>query len=99
MFFAPEQAAHRRLWRGHRLLGCDGSLLRLPVHLQIIETSGAVAVANYLGDTGTRYTPARLSVVYDLLNHVGLDARLAPVTLGKWNWWRGNWCAWKRATC
>ena len=82
-FYAPEQAAHRRLWRGHRLLGCDGSLLRLPVHPQIIETFGAVAVANHLGDTGTRYTPARLSVLYDLLNHLGLDARLAPVSQGE----------------
>lgn len=82
-FYAPEQAAHRRRWRGHRLLGCDGSLLRLPVHPQIIETFGALAVANHLGDTGTRYTPARLSVLYDLLNHLGLDARLAPVTVGE----------------
>ena len=82
-FYAPEQAAHRRLWRGHRLLGCDGSLLRLPVHPHIIETFGALAVANHLGDTGTRYTPARLSVLYDLLNHVGLDARLAPVAQGE----------------
>lgn len=82
-FYAPEQAAPRRLWRGHRLLGCDGSLLRLPVHPQIIATFGALAVTNHLGDTGTRYTPARLSVLYDLLNHVGLDARLAPVTVGE----------------
>jgi hypothetical protein len=82
-FYAPEQAAHRRLWRGHRLLGCDGSLLRLPSHPQVVETFGALAVANHLGDTGTRYTPARLSVLYDLLNHIGLDARLAPVAVGE----------------
>jgi hypothetical protein len=82
-FYAPEQAAHRRLWRGHRLRGGDGSLLRLPTHPQIIKTFGAVAVANHLGDTGTRYTPARLSVLYDLLNHLGLDARLAPVAQGE----------------
>ena len=37
-------------------------------------------MANHLGDTGTHYAPARLSVLYDLLNHIGLDARLAPVT-------------------
>jgi hypothetical protein len=81
--YAPEQAAHRHYWRGHRLLGCDGSLLRLPSHPQVIETFGTVAVANHLGDTGTRYTPARLSVLYDLLNHLGLDARLAPVDQGE----------------
>lgn len=28
--YAPAQAAQRRTWRGHRLLGLDGSGLRLP---------------------------------------------------------------------
>lgn len=78
-FYAPEQAQHRRSWRGHRLLGCDGSLLRLPSHPEVFEIFGEVTVANHLGDTGTRYAPARLSVLYDLLNRIGLDARLEPV--------------------
>jgi hypothetical protein len=79
-FYAPEQAPHRRSWHGHRLLGCDGSLLRLPSHPEVFEIFGEVAVANHLGDTGTRYAPARLSVFYDLLNRIGLDARLEPVS-------------------
>lgn len=79
-FYAAEQAAHRQTWRGHRLLGCDGSLLRLPSHRQVFEIFGAMEVANHLGPTGTRYAPARLSVLYDLLNGMGLDARLAPVS-------------------
>jgi hypothetical protein len=78
-FYAPEQRAHRLDWHGHRLLGCDGSLLRLPAQPELVERFGAVAVANHLGDTGTRYTPARLSVLYDLLNQLGVDARLEPV--------------------
>ena len=78
-FYAPEQTPPRRSWRGHRLLGVDGSLLRLPSHPEIFEIFGAVVVANHLGDTSTRYAPARLSVLYDLLNGLGLDARLAPV--------------------
>src|SRR6185437_17108320 len=78
-FYAPEQAAHRRTWHGHRLLGCDGSLLRLPAQAELSERFGTVAVANHLGDTGTRYTPARLSVLYDLLNQLGVDARMEPV--------------------
>jgi hypothetical protein len=82
-FYAPQQAPHRRTWRGHRLVGCDGSLLRLPSHPQVSEMFGEVAVANHLGDTGTHYAPARLSVLYDLLNHIGLDARLAPVATGE----------------
>ena len=82
-FYAPEQAQHRRTWRGHRLLGCDGSLLRLPSHPGVSEIFGEVAVANHLGDTGTHYAPARLSVLYDLLNRMGLDARLAAVATGE----------------
>lgn len=78
-FYAPEQAAHRRSWHGHRLLGCDGSLLRLPAQPEIFERFGVVAVSNHLGDTGTRYAPARMSVLYDLLNQLGLDARLEAV--------------------
>jgi len=78
-FYAPEQAAHRRLWRGHRLLGCDGSLLRLPSHPGVFAEFGQQATANEHGPTGTVYAPARLSVLYDLLNHIGLDARLGPV--------------------
>lgn len=78
-FYAPAQAHHRRTWHDHRLLGCDGSQLRLPSHPGVSEIFGEVAVANHLGPTGTHYAPARLSVLYDLLNRLGLDARLAPV--------------------
>jgi hypothetical protein len=82
-FYAPAQAPHRLTWHGHRLLGCDGSLLRLPSHPGVSEVFGQVAVANHLGATGTHYVPARLSVLYDLLNRIGLDARLAPVATGE----------------
>ena len=78
-FYAPEQAAYRRTWKGHRLLGADGSQLRLPSHPEIYEEFGKLEVANHLGKTGTSYALARLSVLYDLLNQVGLDARLGPV--------------------
>ena len=33
--------------------------------------------------TGTRYPEARLSVVYDLLNHMGLETQLQPSTVGE----------------
>jgi len=82
-FYGPEHEAHRRGWKGHRLLGSDGSQLRLPLHPEIVEKFGQVEVANHLGRTGSAYAPARLSVLYDLLNHVGLDARLDPVEQGE----------------
>jgi len=79
-FYAPEQAAHCRRWRGHRVLGVDGSQLWLPAHPDVIEEFGVVEVSNHLGRTGTRYVPGRLSVLYDLLNGMGLSARLEPVS-------------------
>jgi hypothetical protein len=82
-FYAPAQQGHRRLWRGHRLLGCDGSLLRLPNHPDVFQEFGRQAIKNHRVDTGTEYAPARLSVLHDLLNHMGLDARLAPVRQGE----------------
>ena len=82
-FYAPAASGYRRTWRGHRLLGCDGSLLRLPSHPEIFATFGTTEVTNHAGATGTVYAPARLSVLYDLLNHLGLDARLAPVSQGE----------------
>ena len=80
---APEQAARRRTWRGHRLLGVDGSSLRLPPTEALLRTFGEKTVINQGGATGTRYPEARLSVLYDLLNDLGLDARLEPGAVGE----------------
>src|ERR1017187_7947558 len=79
--YGPEHPIQR--WRGHRLLGVDSSLVRLPDSEELGQTFGWKEAANQHGSTGTRYPEARLSVVYDLLNRVGLDARLEPSTLGE----------------
>jgi hypothetical protein len=65
-------------WRGHRLLGVDSSVIRLPEHPEMFTQFTPVSVTNQHGQTGTRYPEGRISVVYDLLNRVGLDARLEP---------------------
>lgn len=70
-------------WRGHRLLGIDSSLVRLPNHTEVGEVFGWVEICNQGGATGTSYPQGRISVVYDLLNRVGLDARLGKGTLGE----------------
>jgi hypothetical protein len=70
-------------WRGHRLLGIDSSLLRLPESQALGREFGWKEATNQNGATGTRYPEARLSVVYDLLNHIGLEARLQPSTVGE----------------
>ena len=81
--YAPAQAARRRTWRGHRLLGVDGSSLRLPPTAELLRAFGQKTVTNQGGATGTRYPEARMSVLYDLLNDLGLDARLEPGAVGE----------------
>jgi len=81
VIYGPEHPLRR--WRGHRLVGVDSSLLRLPDSPELGQVFGWKEVANQHGSTDTRYPEARLSVVYDLLNRVGLDARLEPSTLGE----------------
>ena len=82
-FYAAEAAEHCRRWRGHRLLGVDGSQLWLPDHPEVAREFGVVEVANHHGATGTRYVPGRLSVLFDLLNDIGLDARVEPVRVSE----------------
>ena len=79
--YGPEHPIQR--WRGHRLIGVDSSLVRLPESEELGQTFGWKEASNQHGSTGTRYPEARLSVVYDLLNRIGLDARLEPSTLGE----------------
>jgi hypothetical protein len=70
-------------WREHRLVGVDSSLVRLPMSEELGQKFGWKEAANQNGATGTRFPEARLSVIYDLLNRVGWEARLEPSTLGE----------------
>jgi hypothetical protein len=79
--YGPEHPIQR--WRGHRLVGVDSSLVRLPMSAELGQRFGWKEATNQNGATGTRYPEARLSVVYDLLNRVGWEARLEPSTLGE----------------
>ena len=81
IIYGPEHPIQR--WRGHRLLGVDSSLVRLPDSQELGQIFGWKEASNQHGATGTCYPEARLSVVYDLLNRVGLDARLEPSTVGE----------------
>jgi hypothetical protein len=81
ILYGPEHPIRR--WRGHRLIGIDSSLMRLPDSEELGQAFGWKTATNQNGDTGTRYPEARLSVVYDLLNRAGWEARLEPSTLGE----------------
>jgi hypothetical protein len=52
--------------------------LRLPSHPEVIKEFGFNIASNHHGETSTEYSFARFSVLYDLLNDIGLDAKLAP---------------------
>ena len=81
--YQGEPARTLKHWRGHRLLGIDSSLLRLPNSAELREQFSVVEVTNQSGSTGTGYPEARMSVLFDLLNRVGLDGRLEPSSLGE----------------
>lgn len=81
--YQGDQAPPLRRWKGHRLLAIDSSLLRLPSSEDIAKAFGLTVVTNQTGATGTAYPQARASVLFDVLNRLGLDARLEPNTVGE----------------
>jgi hypothetical protein len=81
--YGDGQRTNLKCWRGHRLLGIDSSIVRLPKGPDLQKQFTPVEVSNNRGKTGTSYPEGRISVVYDLLNRVGLDARLEPSSTGE----------------
>lgn len=82
---APLEAAPGALrgWRGHRLLAIDGSVLRLPNHDAIWKRFGGQEPVNQSGACGARVPQARLSVLCDVLNRLGLDTQLEGFSTGE----------------
>jgi len=71
---------HRELvqrWCGHRVLGVDSSVVRLPKNEGVGQKYGWMECA-YEQVLPERYAQGRMSVLYDLLNEVAVDAQLAP---------------------
>ncbi len=71
-----------RLWKGHRLLGIDSSLIRLPNELALGEAFGWVECRNQQGPSG-RYPQARLSALTDVLNRLVIDTLFVPWQQGE----------------
>ena len=79
VFYAPHNPAQARAWLGHRLVAIDGSVIALPATKQEVGAHfGWVEPANQHGACGGRQARALASVCFDVLNELGLDARLEP---------------------
>lgn len=64
-----------------RLLAVDGSKIRLPETVEINEVFGQITYTNGRNDESEgRHTYAQGSVLYDVLNHLAIDARLGQAT-------------------
>jgi hypothetical protein len=81
--YGPERNGCLRRWREHRLVGLDSSLSRLPDSEEVGREFGWKDVTNQHGATGTRYPEGRISVLYDLLNRLALDAQLRSSSVGE----------------
>jgi hypothetical protein len=80
--YGAESAALVQRWRGHRLLAVDSSLVRLPASEAVGRQFGWVQCANHRG-LQERYPQGRVSVLYDVLNEVALEARLVGSTVAE----------------
>jgi hypothetical protein len=83
MVYRRASGGDLRRWQGHRVLGIDSSLIRLPATASLAKVFGWVECANQTGKSSVRYPQARISVLYDVLNHLGWDARLEPHTVAE----------------
>lgn len=78
-----QQSDQLKRWFGHRLFGHDSSLIRLPDSVELAQRFGRVEIKNHRGATGTAYPEGRISVLYDLLNRIGVNARLESSQVGE----------------
>lgn len=65
-----------RTWRGHRLLGADGSKLNLP---DTAELRAAYSLIGNQHGTASERVQGLAVTLYDLLNDIGLAAHLGPL--------------------
>jgi len=61
-------------YKGFRLLGVDGSIITLPNNKEIQKEFGTTKVVTQYKDKNKEIVQARVSLLYDLLNNIILDA-------------------------
>lgn len=76
-FYTDNEIAVKR-WNGFRVLSVDGSSIALPFTTELKNTYGEAK-----NQTDTSIVQARVSVLYDVLNHYALDSVLSPNVIGE----------------
>lgn len=77
--FYQDNDENINLYKGHRLLGIDGSTINLPVNNSTKAIYGTVTNQNKVDDV----IIGRVSILYDLLNEIVLDGKLMPFSNGE----------------
>lgn len=75
------QDGHYLRYKQFRVLAIDGSKIRLPETEEVNKEFGQMAYTNGKdNEIKGHHTYAQGSVLYDVLNHIAIDARLGPAT-------------------
>lgn len=83
VIYGPGTLPPATLWQGHRLLAIDGSNVRMPHHRALFEHFGGQEPSNQSGSCEIRVPYARLSLLYDLCNYIGIDAQVGTFWQGE----------------
>lgn len=75
------------LWKGYRLIGADGSTLRLP---ESEELASEFRRWETKADVAPSPPMARISEYTDMTTKLVLSGRIAPVALQRRNWQKSN---------
>lgn len=76
------RSAQLRLWKGHRVVAIDSSLVRLPNESALGKEFGWVEVGNQHGKLG-RYPQGRMSGLTDVLNRIAIEILFVPWQQGE----------------
>jgi hypothetical protein len=76
--YSESHAIHKKMWHGYRLVAIDGSSLNLPD-----EPGLNVYFGKSKNQTGTDSATARISIAYDVMNKLVLDAQISSMQTGE----------------
>lgn len=80
--YGDESKGSVRRWKDHRLIGIDGSLVRLPNQESLGQEFGWVKCKNQKGGCG-RYPQGRLMILTDVLNRIAIHTEFVPWRRGE----------------